>query len=153
MRNRLLLILCATLGACATSPQSVYVVPIVMGTPDFPAGDVVVIDEVVGTRPELEVGGVYILTGRVRLCSRDEARVAISSTGTGSERRTSGYQSIVVSRGETPFSFAFAILSDGDLNLSLSRAEDTWSNDAFGEVYFRDPTRPFRYGGVARTGR
>ena len=90
------------------------------------------------------------MSGRVRLSSRDDARVTINSTGMGNERRTSGYKSVVVPKGETPFSFAFAILSDGDLNISLSRAEDTWSNDSFGEVYFRDPTRPFLYGGEPR---
>jgi hypothetical protein len=124
-----------------------------MGTPGFPKGDAVIIDEVVGTKPKLEVGGVYIVSGRVQLGSRDDARVAIYSTGTGNEHRTSGYHSVVVPKGETPFHFAFAILADGDLNISLTRPEDTWSNDCFGEVYFRDPTRPFLYGGEPRTGR
>ena len=151
MRQRLLLFLSAALAACATAPRSVHVVQFAMGTPSFPPGDAVVIDEVVGTKPKLEVGGVYIVSGRAHLSSRDEARVAVYSTGTGNERRTSGYQSVVIPRGETPFSFAFAILSDGDLNLSLSPAEDRWSNDSFGEVYFRDPTRPFLYGGEPRT--
>jgi hypothetical protein len=149
VRALLLLGLLAS-SACVTRPRTVRDVPFTMGTPGFPTGDSVEITGIAGTRSRLEVGGVYVVSGRVHLVSRDDARVALYSTGEGNQVRTEGFRSVVVPKGESTFDFAIAILADGDLNLTLSPTEDTWSNDAFGEVYFRDPDRPFLYGGIPR---
>lgn len=138
------------LGACASAPRSVHVVPFALGTPVFRAGDSIDIDEIVGTRPRLEVGGVYLVSGRARVGSHDGARLALYSTGADNRVRTQGYQSVVVPRGETAFHLAVALLADGDLHLMLAPTDDTWSNDPFGGIYFRDPDRPFLFGGVQR---
>ncbi len=136
------------LAACASVPRSMHAVPFVTGTPAFRGGDAITIDEIAGTRPRLEVGGVYVVTGRARVQSHDGARLALYSTGRDNGVRTQGYQNVVVPRGESEFHLAVAVLADGDLHLTLSPVTDKWSNDPFGGVYFRDPARPFLYGGV-----
>ncbi len=138
------------LGACASAPKSVRVVPFTLGTPAFSTGDSIDIEEIVGTRPRLEVGGVYLVSGRTRVESHDGARLALYSTGSDDGVRTQGYQTVVVPRGETAFHLAVAVLADGDLHLSLAPTDDTWSNHPFGGIYFRDPDRPFLFGGVQR---
>ena len=125
-----------------------HVVPYALGTPAFPGGDVIEIDEIAGTRPRLEVGGVYVISGHARVVSHDGARLALFSTGTGNAVKTRGYQSVEVPRGDSEFHLAVAVLADGDLHLTLSPVSDTWSNHPFGGVYFRDPMRPFLHGGV-----
>jgi len=138
------------LPGCATAPRSVVVVPFVTGPPVFPLGDGIEIEEIAGTRPRLEVGGVYVVTGRVRLISRDRARVDLFSTGGDDATRTEGYRSVEIPKGESEFHLAIAIRADGDLHLMLSAADDPYANETFGGVYFRDPDRPFRFGGVQR---
>jgi hypothetical protein len=139
-----------TLAGCATAPRSVGLVPFVTGAPVFPLGDGIEIEEIAGTRPRLEVGGVYVVTGRARLVSRDQARVALFSTGSGNATRTEGYRSVEIPKGESEFHLAIAIVADGDLHLMLSAADDPYANETFGGVYFRDPDRPFLFGGVQR---
>lgn len=136
------------LGACATAPKTVTVVPFALGAPTFAAGDSIEIDEIVGTRPRLEVGGVYVLSGRALVASPDGARVSVHSTGNDNRLRTKGHNSVVVPEGESEFRLAVAILADGDLHITLARPHDEWANDPFGGVYFRDPGRPFLFGGV-----
>jgi hypothetical protein len=143
-----------TLVACAATPRSVTVVPFVTGPPMFASGDSIEIEEIVGTRVRLEVGGAYIVSGHATLASRDSARLALYSTGSGDPAddgpRTEGSKNVVIERGTTVFHFTVTILRDGDLHLILAPAEDEWANQSIGGIYFRDPQRPFLYGGVER---
>jgi hypothetical protein len=59
MLRRVTLGIGVALAGCATAPRSVVVVPFVTGAPVFPLGDGIEIEEIAGTRPRLEVGGVY----------------------------------------------------------------------------------------------
>ena len=148
MRRMAAVLLLVALGACASGPRSMHVVPYTLGTPAFPGGDAIELDEIAGTRGRLEVGGVYVVSGHARVVSPDGARLAINSTGTDNGLRTEGYKSVVLPHGESEFHLALAVLAEGDLHITLSPVSDTWSNHPFGGVYFRDPERPFLHGGV-----
>jgi hypothetical protein len=140
MRNSAHLTLCVAalvFGACAT-PSTVGSVPVVQKPQGFSAGDEIVIEEIVGSVPHLEAGGVYLLTGRYSLRSRPSARIALFSTGSDNEFRTKGYKNVVVERGGDRFHLAFAVLGDGDLHVSMYEADDEYGNGAaLGDVYFR----------------
>ena len=148
MRPCAILLTGALLASCATVPKTAHAVPFALGAPAFSGGDAIVIDEIVGTRPRLEVGGVYLVSGRAKVRSHDGARIALYSTGADDGVRTRGDQRSVLPRGESEFRLGVEIVADGDLHLTLAPLDDEWSNDPFGGVYFRDPARPFLFGGV-----
>ena len=148
MRRTAVLLGSLVLAACASAPRSMHAVPFALGTPVFTGGDAITIDEIAGTRPRLEVGGVYVVSGHARVESHDGARLALYSTGRDNGVRTQGYQNVLLPRGESEFHLAVAVRADGDLHVTLAPVSDTWSNDPFGGVYFRDPARPFLFGGV-----
>ncbi len=133
-------------AASTTAPTTVELVPVVEKRLGFVADDEIEILEVVGSRPRLEVGGVYLLTGRYALRSRPAARIALYSTATVNTLRTHGYKSQVVEAGNGRFHFAFALLGDGDLHISVYEADDEYGNGpGLGHVYFRSPDRAFLY--------
>ena len=110
MRRVATLVGLLALAACASTatPKSVRVVPFAFGTPAFSGGDSIEIEEIVGTRPRLEVGGVYVVSGRARVASHDGARVAshaargmrgaLRATPTGTFPSTSKAQGAMTTR-------------------------------------------------------
>ncbi|MHC4472837.1 MAG: hypothetical protein ACYS99_17945 [Planctomycetota bacterium] len=148
MKRRAFLTACfaVLVCSCAWAPSTVRLVPVVEMRLGFAGGDEIVIEEIVGSIPRLETGGVYLLTGRYSLRSRPSARLALYSLGSDNRYRTRGYKNVVVERGEDHFHFAFAVVGDGDLHLSMYEADDEYGNGpALGDVYFRSPDRPFLF--------
>jgi len=149
MARRVLLVGCIaalTCGCAATSMRATVAVPVVEERLGFSAGDEIVIEEIVGSVPQLEVGGVYLLTGRYSLRSRPSARIVLFSTGSDNRFRTRGYKNIVVEKGDERFHLAFAVVGDGDLHISMHEADDEYGNGrSIGDIYFRSPDRPFLF--------
>ena len=74
------------IGGCASSPFDVvasrfkYRVPFEIGHTQVGEGDRIEITELWGTRPQIEIGGDYLVVGKYSLHAFDEARVAFSLT-------------------------------------------------------------------------
>lgn len=86
------LMLAAVLAGCAAAPKAPhdsiaarfkYRVPFERGKEEATAKDRVEVLELWGTRPEIEIGGEYLVVGRYTLGSADEGRVFFYQTANG----------------------------------------------------------------------
>ncbi|HZZ56385.1 MAG TPA: hypothetical protein VFE31_01045 [Opitutaceae bacterium] len=141
------LVLCA---GCRPSPSSSafpYPIPFQTGSAEFQPGDGIAIESVTGTRPALESGGSYCVTGTYALASRDEASLALFETLT--RRIVEPFdprQEIRVIRGAGRFRLIIAVPEKGYLHVSFYPRS---GGRSFGKLYFgqgdwllREPVTP-----------
>lgn len=138
MRNLVVLALIA--GSCASSQpfgpvgeQFRHRVPYEIGRTEVVAGNAITIEEVWGTRPAIEVGGSYVVTGTYLLAADSGELIfwqtAKNRDNTGPNIDT---QSIRVPRGEGRFALLHDVPGPGYFHLVLV-AED---GREVADVYF-----------------
>jgi len=111
------------------------IVPVKLGAKAFKDGDVIKIDEVRSTSPNLEQGDTVTIKGNYRLESRDAASLQLLLTqieGNGLEE-SDKQQLVNISSGFKPFEVTITIKHKGYLHLTLY---DTKSGKPFGGTYF-----------------
>lgn len=99
-----------------TSTQFPFVLDVERGSTSTKAGDAIEIQEVRGTRPQLEQGGTYLVRGTYTLSSADEATLLFSVTAERpGEGCTSGNSrgSIRASKGSGEFELATVVPYQG----------------------------------------
>ena len=96
-------------------------VSVELGDSEFHGGDAIIISEVRGTRPTLELGESYVVKGYYPLSSRDTATLLLSVTTTS--RAGSGVtqpaSAIRVSRGDGEFALTKHLEAPGHLHLTF----------------------------------
>ncbi len=100
-----------------------------LGRTDLRSGDSITIREVLGTRPDFAVDGVYLVRGDYVLASADEASLGFSVTGGCTQGNTRGQQS--VKKGSGKFELATKIVYVGQPHVTFYV-----SGQGSGGVYF-----------------
>lgn len=124
-------ILCAT----AFGSPIQELVPVQLGPKAFRDGDVIQIEEVRSTSPNLEQGDMVTVKGHYRLGSREAANLQLLVTqieGDGLEETSAG-QTTPASRGFKPFEVTITVKHKGYLHLTFYDAK---SGKPFGGTYF-----------------
>lgn len=134
MKTAMLLALAITSAAWAAPPAQNSITP-VLGPKAFHDGDVIEILDVTATSPRLEPGDSVTVKGRVRLDSRDSAKLCLLLTQTEGDglEETDASQTLSVSRGLQDFELKITIKHRGMLHLTLY---DEDSGKSFGGTYF-----------------
>jgi hypothetical protein len=118
--------------------QFPYTLEFELGRSDLRARDEIVIKEVLGTRPQFEVGGIYLVRGTYVLDSVDEARLSFTVTATRAGEGCTGGNprgALKVRRGKGTFEVASPIAYAGYPHIWFRTG-----NTSAGGVYFgRDP--------------
>jgi hypothetical protein len=136
------LLVCSPLLAAKPALMSV---PTVLGPKAFWDGDVVEITDVRATSAKLEPGDSVTVRGRVRLASRDQARLCLYLTQTegNGQEESDPSQEVQVKRGLGEFELKATVKHRGVLHLTLyDRA-----GRPFGGVYFGTPAQMKRIEG------
>jgi RNA polymerase sigma factor (sigma-70 family) len=93
------------------------------------------ITEVWGTQPQIKVGGYYLVHGKYRLTSEDQARLYFHLTAT-SNLNASGpeldLQSVTLKKGEGEFTLLHAMGGPGYFHLHMLGEKGTLANTYFG---------------------
>ncbi|MGD0551089.1 MAG: M56 family metallopeptidase [Sedimentisphaerales bacterium] len=95
----------------------------------FQNGDSIEITDLYGSAGVIKPGETYIVSGRYKLGSRDDAMLHVYATN----GETSSSQGPIIKRGEGRFTRTFTLLKEGDLHLSFYPANN---GESFGGVYF-----------------
>jgi hypothetical protein len=98
-------------------------------TAKFNRGDLIEITDLSGTASDVRPGETYVVKGRYKLGSRDNAMLHVYATN----GETSSSQGPIIKRGEGQFTRTFTLLKEGDLHLSFYPAD---GSESFGGVYF-----------------
>ena len=110
-------------------------VPVQLGVKAFRDGDVIQIEEVRSTSPNLEQGDTVTVKGHYRLDSRATARLQLLVTqveGDGLEE-TDAKQTFAATEGFKPFEVTITVKHKGYLHVTFY---DTESGKPFGGTYF-----------------
>ena len=98
-------------------------------TAKFNQGDLIEITDLSGTASDIRPGATYVVKGRYKLESRDDAMLHVYATN----GETSSNQGPIIKRGEGQFTRTFTVLKEGMLHLSFYPAD---GGESFGGVYF-----------------
>ncbi|MES2694765.1 MAG: hypothetical protein V4773_14935 [Verrucomicrobiota bacterium] len=122
----------------AFAAQAVAPIPAALGPAEFTDGDSIVIEEILGTSPAMEIGDRVLVRGRYTLASQAEAKLGLSLTRTqvkvpvpilpGSNKR--------VAKGSGKFELVYDVSQIGCLRAGFSSLED---GKSFGTVFFGTP--------------
>jgi beta-lactamase regulating signal transducer with metallopeptidase domain len=120
-----------TVKSASTDRVPSYTIDFETVSPRFAEGDSIEIKEIVGTAGNLQPGNRYIVRGRYKLASADEAKLCLFATN----GETKCQQGLDVGRGEGQFERTFDYLKEGGLHLSFYPVN---GGNGFGGVYFTD---------------
>lgn len=102
-------------------PHLAEAVTVELGDSEFHGGDAIMISEVRGTRPTLQLGESYVVKGYYHLSSRDTATLLLSVTTTS--RADSGVtqpaSAVRLSRGDGEFALTKRLDTPGHLHLTF----------------------------------
>jgi hypothetical protein len=138
---KIILGLCAGLLAISQvsfAGDDVSTVPIGLGPTHFRDGDMIAIEQVVATSPNLAVGDKVTVRGRYVLKSEDKAHLCLylaTSAAVGAEP-IFPTQAIEIKNGSGSFELAEVVRHPGHLHLSFYQIP---TGTRFGSVYFGTP--------------
>jgi RNA polymerase sigma factor (sigma-70 family) len=131
----------AALGTSATPADYPHVIAWKKGSEDFEYRCRIEITEILGTKPNFEIGNRYLVRGKYSLTGASRAKLAFYITASGLDGFSSGEepgQSCTVARGEGEFTLSRYFECAGDPHISFY--DEKGSN--IGGVYFSDGTPP-----------
>lgn len=144
-RLAVLAITSTTLAACASSPFEAvgsrfqYRVPFTVAESQMTSDDRIEITELWGTRPQIEVGGEYLVVGRYSLRSLEMACVALYLTA--DNWQNSGpdmdLQRTTVKKGEDTFALVHSMRGPGQFHVSMF-SFDVADSVRVANVYFEN---------------
>jgi RNA polymerase sigma factor (sigma-70 family) len=113
-----------------------YRIPFEIGRTQTRQGGQIVIREVWGTRPRIEIGGQYLVRGKYALPAGERGRIYFYATASGpwGETASLDLQSTAVDKEEGEFALVHGMAGPGYFHLILTEAEhySQW----FADVYF-----------------
>lgn len=137
MRSLLPLLLLATPGCCLLPATHSLVEPVEfeLGAQDFPGGDSIVIEEVIGEYGVLLPGSQVIVEGTYELVSREHGALLLSVTNSGADGPTvlEHGQQLLVERGAGTFELWMTMPDQGWPHVTFY---DVDSGGPFAGVYF-----------------
>ena len=117
-----------------------YLIPVELGRTESNEGSHLEILEIWGTRPQIEIGGQYMVHGRYTMPSRNKGKLYFYVTSTGpwglSGEATFDLQSTTVDKGTGEFTLVHGLGGPGDFHLILYSADDG-KNACLANVYFK----------------
>jgi hypothetical protein len=122
-----------------------FKVPIELGATEFHEGGRIDIVEVRGTRPEIEVGGLYLVRGKYKLPPGQRGKIYFYATAGGAWGAigtTLDLQSTAVDKQEGEFTLVHGMLGEGHFHLVLADPERY--SRMFANVYFGTGKNVFR---------
>lgn len=139
MKNLPLFLITLAIATClrAADPQLVPV-SVKVGLQKFDRGDSIVIQEVLATSQQMDVGDTVVVRGQYTLRSQDRANLGLSLTQTQDSEptRISPAANTKAESGTGDFELTFEITKIGCLHLTFSSLP---AKKSFGTVYFGTP--------------
>lgn len=125
-------------AAVAFAAPALSEIAVAFGPAEFSEGDSIIVDQVLGTSPKLEIGDRVVVRGRYRLASQARAKLGLSLTRTESREPVpiSPAANKQVAKGAGEFELVYEVKHVGCMHVSLS---DTSDGRSFGTVYFGTP--------------
>lgn len=138
MKTTLLFLIVALHPFSSNAAPITHEVPVKLGPKRFLDGDSVRIDSVTSTSSSLEPGDTVTVTGKYRLDSRDDARLALYLTQTEGDgiEETDPAQKVAAKRGWHEFTSVITVKHRGLMHLTFY---DRTTGKPFGGVYFGTP--------------
>jgi len=132
------------LPGCASSPfeavvsRLAYRVPFDVGQTQVGEGDRIEITELWGTRPQIEIGGDYLVVGTYSLRTFDEARLSFFMTALDWDNSGTvmDLQSLTVKKGSGTFAFLHGMPGPGYFHVSMSAERRAGEYAQVADVYF-----------------
>lgn len=147
-RGLALCLMAVLLSSCATTHEGPvnpihgifrHRVPFEVGHSEFRQGNAIQVKEMWGTRPEIEVGGSYLVIGRYELATHETAKLTFYETASGWDNTGPDIDSQVlrIHKGAGEFALIHEMPGPGWFHLSLWAAEGG-GTEYIGNVYFGD---------------
>ena len=149
----------AVLGGCAASrpvddvaSRFKHRVPVEMGEYQTNGIDRIEVVELWGTRPQIEIGGEYVVVGRYSLQSEDAGRVTffLTSTGWNNSGPIMDLQQAAVKRGTGTFTLQHKMEGPGTLHVTLYGTEKELADQYFDQSVGQDAGSGARQSTVRR---